>query len=305
MMSLSSLKTAWAARPDSTALARSIDMIGTPIFVLDVHCIAPLDVRFAGINRLQAEAFGIAPGVALGLGPGEVHPHRSATNVQANCTRCIAERCPVQFEEAFMGPEGERWFEITLAPWSDDGGDVRMIVGSSHEITARKSDAAEAAGQIAQLERLSEDLRIYASMAAHDVRSPLASIESLISLVQKDFVDQGDGKLLLLEACLRTARQARDQMEDLLRHADSLSTDAATPEPVALDALIREVSAFVDPEGRIAITWPDTLLMTEGVTLQLVLRNLMGNAARHCTGRISVEIEPFHDDPGTDAVHRL
>lgn len=283
--------------PARAAFLRSIDMIGTPAFVVDVLHADPLQVRCAMVNRHHAEAFGTASEAAFGFDFYEARPRQSVRKVCSHYARCVGERRPIRFEETVAGLEGERWFETTLTPWIDDGGAVTLIVGSSQEITARKTEATQAARRIAQLKRLTEDLRIYASMAAHDVRSPLATIESLISLVREDFTDRGDGKLLLLEACSRTAQQARGQIDELLRHADSLSVDEVLPEPVALDGMIRDVCALIDPEGRIDITWPDANVMTEGVTLQLVLRNLLSNAARHCAGRIAVELEPFHEDP--------
>ena len=286
---------------------------GTPMFCLDVLSEEPLDVVFTGINAAQSAASGMKPADLLGLRPHEALPPRAADNVMANYRRCVTERRPIEYEEVFDGPEGERWFHTTLGPWTDTAGRVVAVVGSGIDVTPHKQRADDDAGTIARLRHLSDEVRTFSSMAAHDVRSPLATVESLVELVVAD-IEGGDvaTALSLLRDCGEMVREARGQMDGLLRHANALGTGDTAPIATDLGRMGRDISAIVDPQGKLSMSWPLDTVEVDAVTLQLILRNLIGNAARHCEGRVAVSMDlqagpdgfagfTVHDDgPGFD-----
>ena len=275
-----------------------IARFGTPMFCLDVVSEEPLDVVFSGINRAQSAASGMEPGDLVGRRPGEALPPRAAANVMANYRRCLEERRPIEYEEGHEGRDGQRWYRTTLGPWTDGSGRIVALVGSAVEITDRRRRSDEDAETIARLRRLSDEVRTFASMAAHDVRSPLATVESLVELVLEE-LRSGDVEeaASLLRSCGEMACEARGQMDDLLRHATSLGVEEPKASRTDLDRMGRDLSAVVDPQGRLRMSWPRETVEVDAVTLQLVLRNLMSNAARHCSGRVAVVLDP-PDGPG-------
>ena len=54
----------------------------------------------------------------------------------------------------------------------------------------------------------------------------------------------------------------------------------------------RDISVVVDPQDELSMSWPRDRVEVDAVALQLILRNLIANAARHCRGRIAVTMEP-------------
>lgn len=270
-----------------------IGRIGTPMFCLDVLSLEPLDVVFSGFNDAQGACTGIRPAEVLGRRPEEILPRRGAANVMDNYRRCLEQGGPIEYEEGYESFEGQKWYHTTLSPWRDRAGRIMAIVGSAVEVTEQRLRADEDAATIGRLRRLSDEVRTFASMAAHDVRSPLATLESLADLIAAE-IEGGDttSALTLLAEGATMAREARGQMDALLRHANALGAGRSPPSRTDLGRMGRDVSAVIDPQGRIAIRWPQDLVTTDAVTLQLILRNLMANAVRHCRGAVAVSFAP-------------
>jgi PAS domain S-box-containing protein len=267
-----------------------------PMFCLDVLSLEPLDVVFSGLNAAQSAVTGIAPEALLGRRPYEALPPRVAANVMANYRRCIAERGLIEYEEAHETEAGERWYATTLAPWLDGTGRITAIVGSAVQVTARRERSQDDAATIARLRHLSDEVRTFSAMAAHDVRGPLATVESLSELIAAEIEDGNiEEALSLVRDCGAMALEARGQMDALLRHANALGLDAAPAEAMEetdLGRMGRDLSAVIDPRGLVAMHWPQEVVRADAVTLQLILRNLMTNAVRHCRGAVRVTFEP-------------
>lgn len=268
-----------------------IDRLGVPMFTLDVLSRAPLDVVFSGFNEAQAEAAGVVSSAVIGLRPRDFLPPRQAANVMANFRECIEVRAPVSYDEAHRILGEEHWYRTTLSPWMDEAGEVATIVGSAVQVTDFHRRADEDASTIAALKRLTDEMRTFSAMAAHDVRSPLSTIEMLVKVIADSFVDHGDRKLPMIQACGETARNAREQMDELLRHANALGVVQAPAQRCDLARIGAEISALIDPDGRLDITWPEAVVHADAVALQLILRNLATNATRHCGGRVTIDVD--------------
>ena len=277
--------------PGGPHLESFIQRMSVPMFAVRILSREPLDVAFSASNDALDEAAGLAPGALVGRRPTEALAPRVAADVLDNYRRCLALREAITFEEAFEGLAGERWFRTTLTPWIGASGQVEAIVGTPVDITAWKARAAGNARRISQLTRLNDEVRTFAFMAAHDVRGPLGTIESLLDIIADGFVDVDGAKLPLIEACGETVRSARVQMDELLRHANALGVDDAPATAFDLDGACGDIARLIDPEAQVEMDWPEACLETDAVALQLILRNLMSNAVRHCRGAVTVAIE--------------
>ena len=268
-----------------------IQRMSVPMFAVRILSHEPLDVAFSASNDALNAAAGLPPGALVGRRPTEALAPRVAASVIENYRRCLVGREAITFEEAFEGLAGERWFQTTLTPWVGANGGVEAIVGTPVDITDWKARAAGDARRISQLTRLSDEVRTFASMAAHDVRGPLGTIESLVEIIADGFVDLDGAKLPLIEACGETARTARSQMDELLRHANALGLHETPATEFDLDRACRDIATLIDPEARVEMDWPEACLETDAVALQLILRNLMSNAVRYCRDAVTVAME--------------
>ena len=276
------------------AALEAAELSPLPSFVWRIgdHDLAPRPENFflVAVNRAYATAVGVDPGAFAGRALPAILPARGVETVMANLADALASEGPHSYEEELDLAGRTATWRTALNVLRDGDGVPVAVLGTSADVTAYKDRHVADAGTMARTSRLVKDVQVFASMAAHDVRSPLATIQTLLAVVRDGFTDLGDGKAELLAHAVDVARTAQDQMDALLKRASMLEDAPDRSEMIDLGHLCRDVAALIDPAGSIEITYPEEVLACDPVTLQLVLRNLMSNAARHCEGKINVAL---------------
>jgi PAS domain S-box-containing protein len=144
-----------------------------------------------------------------------------------------------------------------------------------------------------ELKRANENLREFAHVASHDLKSPLRGIADLVSWVREDLGEGANAKVMhnLARISDRVTRMER-LITDLLQYARSEQADA---EHTLIDfaALVRDILRIDPVPGgfQVDIAVEATPMLAPRTPLETVLRNLIGNAAKHHdrpNGRISV-----------------
>lgn len=274
---------------DALAMDRLIawvDAIDVPMFLLVPE---PGDrLEYAHANGAFGRATGIAPENLVGRTAAEVFPARTAARMDANHRQCLAASGPVSCEECVHLGAHATWWQTTLS--KPAGFDNAVILGVAVTITERKARDFAAAEALAALTEKFDDLRLFSTMAAHDARSPLATVSDLIGIVLDGFKDMGDGKPELLRLVSETVREALTQITATLERGRGLRHGPATQARVDLDSLCGDIAAMVDPEMSLTIDTPELTVICDEVVVQIGVRNLMANAARFCRSRIAVEV---------------
>ncbi len=179
----------------------------------------------------------------------------------------------------------------------------------------RRRTIAERAVLLQKLLKSNQDLERFAYATAHDLRSPLRSIDVLAQWVEED----AEGTLHPQSVeHLQKLRQQIKRMEKLLRDMLDYSTlDQAsdrTDEIVKGGALLNDILALLDPPAGFDVQASDAFrkLSLQRMPLQQVFYNLVQNAIRHHdgeTGRIDLDVETVgpryaftvcDDGPGID-----
>jgi signal transduction histidine kinase len=171
--------------------------------------------------------------------------------------------------------------------------DRGLIYAVARDITEEKNSQEVIARQARELERSNTDLEQFAYTASHDLRSPLHAVAQITELIEKD---------LPAEAPARVRENLR-QMRDRLQRMESLTEDLlqysravrATEKIVPVDTakLISELTFLLAPPEGFTVT-PEPgmpVFATVKSPLELVFRNLLGNALKHHDrreGRIAV-----------------
>jgi len=94
--------------------------------------------RFTSVNRRFTEATGLPADQVVGKLVQEVIPEPSCARALAKYKEAIREKQPAHWEEVSDYPAGKKVAEVTVAPVFDASGNCTQLIGTVHDITARK-----------------------------------------------------------------------------------------------------------------------------------------------------------------------
>lgn len=281
---------------------------------LDLLCVAGTDGTFRQVNPAFERVLGYPEKELLSRPFLElVHPEDRAATVQ-ELERLAAGDPVVDFRNRYLAHDGTvRWLAWRAAPLA--GTDLVYAVARDVTEERRAQDMIER--QAAELASSHAELEQFVYAASHDLRAPLRVAGNLAQWIEEDAPRDLPEKVRLHIAQLRERVRRLDVLiEDLLRYHRA---GGAPPEPERVDtaALVRDLAALLAPPPGFTIVAGSGLpvLDTPRAPLELVLRNLVGNAIRHHDrpqGKVRVEARrggEFHefivadDGPGIPAEH--
>lgn len=276
---------------------------------------------------------------AVGLGFGwldAVHPEDRAATTDIFLT-ANTNRTPFQIDYRLRRHDGVyRWVVDAAAPRFDETGDYLGYVGSVTDIDERKlmeqtlrdresqlrlltaTLEQRVTARTAELERSNRELDQFAYVASHDLKTPLRGIQNLATWIAEDAGPVLPGPSIEHLGKLRGRVQRMERLLDDLLAYSRVGRREGKAEIVQVRALLEEVIYLLAPPDGFTIHLPSELptLVTPHTPLELVFRNLIGNAIKHhhqpTRGQIDIGVQNLgdyvefcvHDNgPGIDPQH--
>jgi PAS domain S-box-containing protein len=190
-----------------------------------------------------------------------------------------------QMEKRYLRPSGEIvWALLSGSLVCDEEGDPSYFIAQVGDITARKQALLELERASRELERSNTELQRYASVVAHDLRSPLATVSGFLELLDHRYQGQLDPRgSQILGVTRRVTTQMAEAVEALLALSQA-ETDELTREVVDVGGVVEEVADAIGATLRSGETklrvgvlprvWVDRN------QLRLLLQNLLINAVK-------------------------
>lgn len=240
-----------------------------------------------------------------------VHPADRAA-VESRVEQAIRQGTAYQIEFRMMHADGEsRWVESRGQVYYDSAGRAVRMAGIHQDITERKEVAAalEALNasleqrvreRTTELERSNRELDQFAYVASHDLKAPLRGIDHLASWISQDAGALLPSPSLEHLTKLRGRVQRMDRLLDDLLAYSRVGRFDGSPEAVNTAALIKDIVALLAPPAGFTVTLAEDLptLLTPRVPLEVVFRNLIGNAFKHhpqpATGIVRISAQEQH-----------
>jgi PAS domain S-box-containing protein len=265
-----------------------MDLVHQPMFLLEV--VGPETFIFRGLNPVHQSMSGLTNEMVCDKTPHDAFPQRVADTIVQNYETCRASGKDYTYEELLELPTGPLWWQTTLSPVFNDKHELCQIIGLAVDITERKEATFGASQKLSDMTRLNEDLQVFASATAQDMRGPFQTMVALIDMVMDGFVDLGDEKADQLALCSEIAEDAITSMSGILATAQGLKVATEAVEEVDMGHVTSDIAALLDPHQRLNIELPRAKVTTDRVAMQMVLRNLMENAMRYADKNVCISV---------------
>jgi PAS domain S-box-containing protein len=188
--------------------------------------------------------------------------------------------------------------EFPIAGWADwkIGVDISRRVEAEAEVRRLNAELeARVVQRTAELETSNRELEAFAYSVSHDLRAPLRGIDGFSLALLEDYGEGLDSRARdYLERIRASAQRMGGLIDDLLT-LSRVSRAILRRERVDLTALVRRIArelAEGDPERRVAFEVADGLTAhADRSLLEVVLRNLLGNAWKFTSRRREAHIE--------------
>jgi len=177
--------------------------------------------------------------------------------------------------------ENRHWL-ISGAPNYDIKSDIIGSIGIHLDITDLKNLELQKEKLLLELKKSNEELQEYAHIVSHDLKSPLRSIDALVSWLREDNKDNLDAASLQnLELIQATLEKMEQLISDILNYSSVIS-DNHLKTPVNLQDIVTEVIDMIYVPEHIEINVLNPLPTVSGDDIKLlqVFQNLISNAIK-------------------------
>jgi len=189
-----------------------------------------------------------------------------------------------------------RYWLISGAPNYNLEGEVVGSIGIHLDITEIKNLELQKEKLLGKLEKSNDELQEYAHIVSHDLKSPLRSINALVSWLKEDNKGKLDAVSLQNFGLIETTLEKMEQLITDVLNYSSVGTDIAEKTDVDLDVLIHELVTIMYIPEHIYIKTANVLPHVKGdkTKLQQVFQNLISNAVKFIdkdNGSIIIDVE--------------
>lgn len=186
-----------------------------------------------------------------------------------------------------------RYWLVSGAPNYNLNGQVTGTIGIHLDITNLKKLEKQKEELLSELEKSNEGLQEYAHVVSHDLKSPLRSINALVTWLKEDNIDKlDDASIQNIDLIEKTLEKMEDLISDVLEYS-SVGANLDLNQKVDIKDLITGLTEVMYVPENIQISIQDELPVVLGdkVKLQQLFQNLLSNAIKFSDkeiGKISV-----------------
>jgi PAS domain S-box-containing protein len=180
------------------------------------------DGRILMANPALTRLLGSPPEALIGCSLEDLfHPADREQHRRFVRARAAGDNTPCQFDRRLVHADGTAvWVTVSLATIRDESGGPRCALAQFDDISRRKAAQRELQEMIESLRADNRALSELAGAAAHELKSPLVSVHSLLELLVVEMAGQlAPAQRDLLDLARARVRELAARVDDLLRDA--------------------------------------------------------------------------------------
>lgn len=187
------------------------------------------------------------------------------------------------YELRIKNKKGElRYWLVSGAPNYDIEGKVIGSIGITFDITEIKNLQLQKESLLSQLEKSNDELQEYAHIVSHDLKSPLRSIDALVSWLKEDNKGKLDEVSLQNFKLIETTLEKMEQLITDVLNYSSVGSDNNETSDINIDTLVSDLMSILYIPDHIDVKVLSKLPVIKGdkTKLQQVFQNLISNAIK-------------------------
>lgn len=250
------------------------------------------------INQSFSEMSGYTEEELLGKRGGEIFPVEGGSEIISIENEKRQKGESNSYEIKVNTKQGDiKYWLISGAPNYDINGNVVGSIGVHLDITELKALELQKEKLLLKLEKSNDELQEYAHIVSHDLKSPLRSIDALVSWLKEDNKGTLDETSLknfeLIEATLEKMEQL---ISDVLEYS-SVGTDTNIKAEVDLNKMFSDLTTILYIPKHITVKALNQLPVITGdaTKLQQLFQNLISNAVKFIDKEVGLVVIDFED----------
>ena len=203
------------------------------------------------------------------------------------------------YELEIRNKQGElKYWLISGAPNYNLNGEFVGTIGIHLDITDIKNLEQQKEKLLLKLEKSNNELEEYAHIVSHDLKSPLHSIDALLSWIKEDNMGKFDETTLQNIEHIEMTLEKMEQLIFEILNYSSVTADNSEMTEVDTDNLLHELAQILHIPEHIELKIPSNLpiVKADKTKIQQVFQNLISNAVKFSNKSKGLIEIAFQDD---------
>lgn len=266
-----------------------------------------LEGRILSWNKGAERIYGYTASEAIGRSIAFLAPDEMAGEFKNIMERLKRGESIEHLETTRQRKDGEMIpVMLTISPIKNDHGEIVGASTIARDITLKKKAEEEiiklnqeletiVAARTANLELVNKELESFAYSAAHDLRTPLRSIDGFSKILMEDYSQKFDPEGKKYLEIIRTSSQRMGQLIDDILHLSKISRSPLKILPINISDMVAEIGATLkctDPERQVdLIIQQDCKVVADLNLMSIAMENILSNAWKFTSKQPDPKIE--------------